>query len=75
MAMTQANEPSDAKPPPLGLERRARTAILVGAAFLLTGIALAASDDDYGRWLAVAGMLVLFWTLHRFGRLGADSPQ
>jgi hypothetical protein len=72
MAMTQANEASDAKAPPVGLERRARTAILVGAALLLTGIALAASDDNYGRWLAVGGMLVLFWTLHRFGRLGAD---
>ena len=73
--MTQANEPSAAKAPPIGLERRARSAILVGAALLLAGIALATSDDDYGRWLAVAGMLVLFWTLHRFGRLGADAPR
>jgi hypothetical protein len=57
---------------PVGLERKARTTIIVGAALLLAGIALAVSDDEYGRWLAVAGILVLFYTLHRFGRLGAD---
>ncbi|HEX6276446.1 MAG TPA: hypothetical protein VFZ53_25570 [Polyangiaceae bacterium] len=60
---------------PVGLERRARTTIIAGAALLLAGIALAVSDDEYGRWLAVAGILVLFYTLHRFGRLGADAPS
>ena len=69
---------SDATTPnvePVGVERRTRTIILVGATLLLSGIALAASDDEYGRWLTVAGILVLFATLHRFGRLGADKSD
>ncbi len=61
------------KAPPVGLERRARTAILVGATLLLVGIALSTTGDDYGRWFTVGGILVLFATLHRFGRLGADA--
>ena len=44
---------------PVGLERKARTTIIVGAALLLAGIALAVSDDEYGRWLAVAGIVAL----------------
>ena len=58
---------------PVGIERRTRNAILIGAALLLVGIALAVTDDSMGRWVTVAGILVLFFTLHRFGRLGADS--
>ena len=60
---------------PTGLERRTRTVILVGASLLLGGIALAVSDDEFGRWLTVAGVLLLFLTLHRFGRLGADQSS
>jgi len=66
---------SDASAPkaqPLGIERRTRSIILIGATLLLAGIALAAFDDDLGRWSAVAGIAMLFATLHRFGRLGAD---
>jgi hypothetical protein len=71
------NAMSDANPKdqPIGVERRTRTLILVGATLLLLGIALAVLDDGYGRWLTVAGILVLFATLHRFGRLGADPPD
>jgi len=69
------SETSHASPPPVGVERRTRTMILVGATLLLAGIALAVTDDEYGRWLAVAGILALFFTLHRFGRLGADSSN
>lgn len=58
---------------PGGIERRTRNAILLGTILLFVGIALAVNDDDWGRWLSVAGILVLFATLHRFGRLGADS--
>jgi hypothetical protein len=67
------NESSTDTLRPGGLERRTRTMILAGAALLLAGIALATLDDDWGRWLAVSGIFVLFYTLHRFGRLGADS--
>ena len=66
------SESASPKVAPTGIERRTRTVIIVGATLLLSGIALAASDDEYGRWLTVAGILVLFATLHRFGRLGAD---
>ena len=58
---------------PAGIERRTRNTILIGATLLFVGIALAVSDDAWGRWLSVAGILVLFFTLHRFGRLGADG--
>ena len=58
---------------PVGIEARTRNLILFGAALLLVGIALSVTDDGTGRWLTVAGILVLFFTLHRFGRLGADS--
>jgi hypothetical protein len=67
------SEGSTESAPPVGLERRARTAILAGATLLLVGIALAVIGDDYGRWLTIAGIVVLFATLHRFGRLGADA--
>ena len=58
---------------PVGIERRTRNVILIGTALLFFGIALAVTDDGWGRWLTVAGILVLFATLHRFGRLGADA--
>ena len=66
---------SDDAPPkvePVGIERRTRTLILVGATLLLGGIALSVTDDGFGRWLTVGGIVLLFFTLHRFGRLGAD---
>lgn len=69
--MSSSNETTP-RVEPTGVERRTRTLILVGTTFLLVGIALAVTDDDWGRWVTVAGVLVLFVTLHRFGRLGAD---
>jgi hypothetical protein len=71
MAMSESS-PTRARTQPTGIERRTRTLILVGTTFLLVGIALAVSEDDWGRWITVAGVLILFVTLHRFGRLGAD---
>jgi hypothetical protein len=47
--------------------------IAIGAAVLFTGIALAVTDDDIGRWLIVGGVSVLFVGLHRFGRLGPQD--
>jgi len=29
---------------------------------------------DYGKWLTVAGVLLLIFGLHRFGRTGPDAP-
>lgn len=54
-------------------ERRARLMIISGAALLFVGITLAVTDDETGRWLIVGGVAVLFWGLHRFGRLGPED--
>ncbi|HTQ05130.1 MAG TPA: hypothetical protein VMI54_14800 [Polyangiaceae bacterium] len=54
-------------------ERRARLMIGAGAASLFAGITLAVTDDDTGRWLILAGVVVLFVALHRFGRLGPED--
>jgi hypothetical protein len=61
------------RPDPLPLERderRARLLILVGAALMMFGIVLALGDDELARWLTVAGIVLSFVALHRFGRLG-----
>ena len=38
------------------------------------GIGLSYNTEyaDYGRWIAIAGVLLLIFGLHRFGRMGAD---
>ena len=42
--------------------------ICAGIAFSITG------SEDVGAVLTLAGVLLLLWGLHRFGRLGADPP-
>jgi len=44
-----------------------------GAVLLFFGITLAVTDDGWGRWLIVAGIVLLFVALHRFGRLGPED--
>jgi hypothetical protein len=66
-------EPAPAASVPLPLERderRARLLIILGAALMMFGIVLALGDDDLSRWLTVAGIVISFIALHRFGRLG-----
>ncbi len=60
-------------PTPPREERRARLMIVVGAVLLFSGVTLAVTDDDMGRWLIVAGIVLLFVALHRFGRLGPED--
>jgi hypothetical protein len=72
MAVTPMNDDASPRVEPVGIERRTRTLIIVGATLLLGGIALSVTDDEFGRWLTVGGIGLLFFTLHRFGRLGAD---
>ncbi len=62
-----------ASPKPPREERRARLMIAGGAALLFLGITLAVTDDDWGRWLIVSGIVLLFVALHRFGRLGPED--
>lgn len=65
--------PEPAPPKPPREERRARLMIGSGAVLLFCGITLAVTDDDWGRWLIVAGIVLLFVALHRFGRLGPED--
>lgn len=50
--------------------------LILGAALCAAlGIGLSITENvDYGRWLAVFGVLLLIVGLHRFGRLGPDEP-
>jgi hypothetical protein len=78
MAMTEeSKQPEQAtelpRSEPLPLERdekKARLMILAGAALMMFGIVLALGEDELARWLTVAGIVLSFVALHRFGRLG-----
>jgi len=53
------------------------TPTLIKAAAICAAIGIGSSLTDYadlGKWLAVAGVVLLIVGLHRFGRLGADPP-
>lgn len=55
-------------------ESKARSLIKIGACATAAGIALAVTgDNDVSRWLTLAGVVLLVWGLHRFGRLGRDA--
>ena len=48
---------------------------LIKGAAICSAVGIAASLTEYadfGKWLTVAGVLLLILGLHRFGRLGAD---
>ena len=49
--------------------------IRVAAACAALGVALSITEDyaDVGKWLDVAGVLLLIVGLHRYGRLGPDA--
>jgi len=50
---------------------------LIKAAAVCAAIGIGASLSeyaDYGKWLTVAGVLLLIVGLHRFGRSGSDAP-
>ena len=52
-----------------------RSLLAAGASVAFIGIALAATDNQgLGSWLTLAGLLVLIYGLHRFGRTGPDAP-
>ncbi len=39
------------------------------------GVGLSITDyADLGKWLTVLGVVLLIWSLHRYGRSGADAP-
>lgn len=39
------------------------------------GIGLSITEyADFGKWITVAGVVLLIWSLHRYGRTGPDAP-
>ena len=49
---------------------------MIKAAAICAAIGIGSSLTEYadlGKWLAVAGVLLLIGGLHRFGRMGADE--
>jgi hypothetical protein len=52
------------------------TPALIKGAALCAAVGIGASiteNADYGKWLAVLGVLLLIVGLHRFGRMGPDA--
>ncbi|MEO6602929.1 MAG: hypothetical protein ABIQ16_23795 [Polyangiaceae bacterium] len=51
-------------------------ALIRGAALCAAlGIGLSITDyADNGKWITVAGVLLLIYSLHRYGRTGPDAP-
>lgn len=53
---------------------KTETLVRLAAVCAALGIASSLTDyNDYGRWLAVAGVMLLIVSLHRFGRSGPDD--
>ena len=53
------------------------TPALIRTAGLCAALGVGLSITDYagfGKWLTVAGVILLIWSLHRFGRTGPDAP-
>ncbi len=58
-----------------GREARARNLLKLGAGLTVVGVGFAvAGDTAVSRWLTVLGLVLLVVGLHRFGRLGAETP-
>lgn len=52
-----------------------RTLLAVALSVTLIGIALCASDHEaLGSWITIAGLVLMIYGLHRFGRTGPDDP-
>ncbi len=51
-------------------------ALIRGAGLCATlGIGLSITEyADLGKWITVAGVVLLIWSLHRYGRSGPDAP-
>jgi hypothetical protein len=54
-------------------ERRTRGLITLGSGLTVAGIALSVADGETGRWLVIAGIVIAFVALHRYGRLGPQE--
>ena len=55
-------------------EQRPRNALRAGGTLLLVGLAMVGIDaSDAGTAVTLAGLLVLIYGIHTFGRLGPDG--
>ncbi|MET0792312.1 MAG: hypothetical protein ABW061_12390 [Polyangiaceae bacterium] len=53
------------------------TPALIRGAGLCAALGIGLSITDYadmGKWITVIGVLLLIWSLHRYGRSGPDAP-
>ena len=53
------------------------TPALIRGAGLCAALGIGLSITDYadvGKWITVAGVVLLIWSLHRYGRSGPDAP-
>ena len=76
MRDSESEKTTPAKPSELGPpreERRTRALITLGVGLALAGIALSVADDAIARWLVIAGIVMAFIALHRYGRLGPQQ--
>jgi hypothetical protein len=66
-----ASEPVPGAVPELDPERRPRLALAAGGVLLVLGLALVGGGpSDFGKWVALAALLLLIYGVHSFGRLG-----
>jgi hypothetical protein len=57
------------------IEQTPRRALLWGAGLLVLGLAaVGVGQADEGAPLALAGLLITIYGIHRFGRLGPEDP-
>jgi hypothetical protein len=58
-------------------EQNARRFLGIAATLGVLGVAFNLNDDDafWPKALAVAGILALIWSIHRYGRLGPDETM
>jgi hypothetical protein len=53
------------------------TPALIRGAGLCAALGIGLSITEYadlGKWITVAGVVLLIWSLHRYGRTGPDAP-
>src|SRR5690348_8584547 len=58
------------------VEQAPRRALLWGGGVLVAGLAaVGVGQPDEGAVLALCGLVVIIYGIHRFGRLGPDDPR
>ena len=57
------------------LRRSPRNVLVAAGAVLILGLAVVGvGSAELGRWITLAGLLLMIFGVHTFGRLGPDGP-